>query len=458
MTNQVDSFNALSLQQLNEKDALAETFTASIRPSRYYSSYIEAATSRSDSRKFGSDRWHRPTDGIDSTLAFVHYVACLPQNWAVEYTSSAEIGVIIDCNRRSRLRFLGSGLSFSVYEAQRPGKAVPGKVVPGKMTMESIKWNTEEPRLVAIKVPATRSQVSETREDGSWEATAIRAVAWELHVLTHHTIRQSENIIKILGYTWKNTPDGQNVIPALVLELADQGSLDDLLDFHEYCLCFSLKKKLCLDVAEGLALLHKALIIHGDLKTTNVLLSTGSDGELVAKLSDFGCAVHMLGPNENACLPGHSPPWDAPEASSESIPFKDLPKVDIYCWGLLLWRVMLDGRTPFDFHRLPTDSLDEGFQPFFDKINVDAKIEMAQSLKLEANDKFLKLVIGSVDRKGLDVKCLEDVLSISLRRDPSERVYNIETVIKILRSKLVSEDSLDRFILPFISKTILSQS
>ena len=49
------------------------------------------------------------------------------------------------------------------------------------------------------------------------------------------------------------------------------------------------RRKICLDVARGLAYLHeesRLKIVHRDIKTSNILL----DKDLNAKISDFGLA------------------------------------------------------------------------------------------------------------------------------------------------------------------------
>ena len=46
-----------------------------------------------------------------------------------------------------------------------------------------------------------------------------------------------------------------------------------------------------LQVCSGMSLLHSYGIVHRDLKPANVLL----DGNLVAKVADFGLAAHVGG-------------------------------------------------------------------------------------------------------------------------------------------------------------------
>ena len=58
-----------------------------------------------------------------------------------------------------------------------------------------------------------------------------------------------------------------------------------------------------LDVATGMSYLHKLGIVHGDLKSANVLLkSTATDLRgYHCKIADFGCVLRVY--NGYVCLP-----------------------------------------------------------------------------------------------------------------------------------------------------------
>ena len=87
---------------------------------------------------------------------------------------------------------------------------------------------------------------------------------------------------------------------------------------------------------------------------SNVLLCKDGNGDMMAKLSDFGCSIILA--DEYATemtLRGRSPSWDAPEAVGP-IPKHLLHKTDIYSYGLLYWRLMLNDADPFDLdHNSP---------------------------------------------------------------------------------------------------------
>ncbi len=73
-------------------------------------------------------------------------------------------------------------------------------------------------------------------------------------------------------------------VPFLAMEIADGGSLEDRRErFGDAAWALPILR----EIAEGLAALHDAGVVHRDLKPGNVLF-TGSDATAVAKISDFG--------------------------------------------------------------------------------------------------------------------------------------------------------------------------
>lgn len=107
-----------------------------------------------------------------------------------------------------------------------------------------------------------------------------------------------------VGYTDISTPDFEEKSDAwervyLVQEFMNKGTLKSLIQ-HQMCTTgrrvYSSTQALrwALQIAKGLRYLHKSKpkVIHRDLKMENVLLKQNEDGEIVAKLADFGlCAM-----------------------------------------------------------------------------------------------------------------------------------------------------------------------
>ncbi|KAL3467388.1 kinase-like domain-containing protein [Aspergillus heterothallicus] len=129
----------------------------------------------------------------------------------------------------------------------------------------------------------------------------LRSLMNETRILTHNYLYWHANIINFVGVAWymDETSWSPHVVaqPRIVLEQADQ-TLDGFLDMYAE-IPFRTRLCLCLDVANGLAALHKCGIIHGDVKPANVLLFQApsldpgmSTDRYSAKLADFSHSFH----------------------------------------------------------------------------------------------------------------------------------------------------------------------
>lgn len=177
----------------------------------------------------------------------------------------------------------------------------------------------------------------------------LESVCLEILALTHPPLRDHPNIIDLLGLTW-TTEREKSLEPALVVELAEYGSLDKYLLSHS--LDRAAKAKICVGVADGLDVLHQCAVIHGDVKCENVLVVRGANDSITPKLSDFGFSLVLPQEQLGTKLIG-TPRWSAPELSqghSDRV-MQDpshFPLLDIYSYGLLVWRVLKDGQDPFN--------------------------------------------------------------------------------------------------------------
>lgn len=235
----------------------------------------------------------------------------------------------------------------------------------------------------------------------------LRSVILELRVLTHPPIRNHRNIVKLSAIGWKPDDSDPNLRwPYLVMEYADQGTLHDLQK-RSPSLTYNVRKQLCLDVAEGLDALHKCGIIHGDVKAENTLIFTDGQHGYVAKLGDFGYSI--LENERQQSLIGGTHPWTAPETKN-SMPREQWKCTDIYSYGLLVWRCLLDGKSPFDILNLPG--------------NPDMKRESIQRIK--ESDELVQLASNTLSTANNDdirgsVQTLRKVLQSTLRAAPGDR-------------------------------------
>ncbi|KAL4965479.1 uncharacterized protein BDV14DRAFT_199883 [Aspergillus stella-maris] len=261
--------------------------------------------------------------------------------------------------------------------------------------------------------------------------TALDTVR-EIRVLTHQPIRRHSNIISLVAFEWVFWP-GENpgVSPVLCLERSELG---DLATFQrEHKLQYETKKRIFLDVANGLLGLHETGVVHGDIKSENILIFESDEG-YTAKLCDFGFAVFLADiSKEKARLLGGTHPWTAPEWKKE-LPFPRyfLKLTDVYSLGLLLWRLLLDGDNPFKHLLLKDKNIDQA------KVEDPPLLYYAQASILPLPDYAFHL---------LEIFAL---LACTIQRNPSKR--NLRAAIRIASDE---EQLVSRKILPQLTNNPL---
>ncbi len=103
-------------------------------------------------------------------------------------------------------------------------------------------------------------------------------------------------------------------------------------------------------IAEGMAYLHKQGIMHRDLKSLNVLV-VGQSRPIQVKIADFGISKYINTPSERGAVGTGF--WRAPEVLSALRDGITQPsytsKADVYSYGMTCYEV-LTGLIPFDGH------------------------------------------------------------------------------------------------------------
>ena len=194
-------------------------------------------------------------------------------------------------------------------------------------------------RTVAVKM------VSVDDDDA---AVAMRRELKALRALRH------PNVVALLGAV---ADDDEGLLWA-VLEFAPHGSLHRLLHKgtpDELLACFGARDALpglgvafwsvATDVAAAVAFLHRRKVVHGDIKSANVLL--GSYG--VAKISDFGLArvVGTRGFTRASSAHGGTAAYMAPELGDAGALDRGGESADVFAYAVLVAE-LLSGREPFD--------------------------------------------------------------------------------------------------------------
>ncbi len=102
-------------------------------------------------------------------------------------------------------------------------------------------------------------------------------------------------------------------------------------------LFLSARKRLTIarDVCDGLQYMHSKGMVHGDIKSLNILL----DKEGNAKLCDFGLTtVGLAISTVNTSSSGGTAAWSAPEILCQGQ--RHTPQTDMYALGVLMWELL----------------------------------------------------------------------------------------------------------------------
>jgi len=155
------------------------------------------------------------------------------------------------------------------------------------------------------------------------------------------TSLQHENIVALRGFSFEN----YNLV--LVYDHMSKGSLDKALhgnnDDNNF-LIWERRNKIAIDIARALEFLHLGgvtqSVIHGDVKSSNVLLSE----DFGARLCDFGLAKQVSASTPHLTCTDITGTFGylAPEYFSYG---KVNEKIDVYAFGVVLLEI-ISGRRP----------------------------------------------------------------------------------------------------------------
>jgi len=239
-------------------------------------------------------------------------------------------------------RFLGQGASFEVSSKKVPQSE--GFVFEVNAIGVSISTRQGQHKERTLVYKTARIAFGSMGEPLAKDRRAMNSVMMEIYALMHPPLYEHANIVTLLALGWGTNPfESSYRLPVIVTEYADCGTLADLQ--AREILTSEVKRSISLEIAYGLQVIHRCGIIHGDMKSENVLIFSHPQKKYVAKLGDFGFSIvgEASAPRVNI---GGTMPWRAPE-SHVPVARECLAKTDVYSYGLTIWRLAMDGSNPF---------------------------------------------------------------------------------------------------------------
>lgn len=248
-------------------------------------------------------------------------------------------GILHDVAFSPKCPILGTGHHFTAFAAPFDAEDRGFTPVDGRAI---------NPEVYCLKTPnfnsngAADSPVSKNAFREEYYKTTLQ----EIRVLLHPHLRRCENVISLFGLDFQEDYDDYTVAwPVLLMEYAEYGTLATLQE--DITIDNELARILLLGIARGIKALHECNIIHGDVKSENVLICRHARCKYIAKLADFGLSVINPDPEvKTHRLPGGTLLWAAPEIR-RGLSSEGLRQTDVYSFGLTAWRVLANHSTPF---------------------------------------------------------------------------------------------------------------
>ena len=250
---------------------------------------------------------------------------------------------------------------------------------------------------------------------------------FQAEVLLLSKIRH-RHLVSLVGYC---DEQGQMI---LVYEFMENGTLKGLISGGEVAPPhWKQRLEICIGAARGIHYLHTGdaqAIIHRDLKTSNILL----DGELVAKVSDFG--LSRSGPavgrtHVSTAVKGSFGYLDPEYFRTQQL----TEKSDVYSFGVVLLEVLcaravIDPDLPGDQINLAEWAVISHRRGRIEEI-IDPRLKSDPSISSASLKKFAETAIRCLEPYGDDRPAIGDVL------------WNLEYCLQLQRSSETRRDPFD---------------
>jgi serine/threonine protein kinase len=291
--------------------------------------------------------------------------------------------------------FLGAGASYRVY-------------------MQKFKQWGKPVAVKHIKSTASEGNIENFPSLGRQRLTVLREI-YSLCLFNGHP-----NITNLLAWGQHNLGE---LTAFLITDYASLGSLDSFLRENRGGLKADHLFKICANVAEGIHAMHSQRMVHGDVKTANILIFEDAcdRGQFTAKISDLGFSISLDFDDGDACYRGTNL-YNAPEVKgqgSRRLQDLDFLACDVYSYGLLVWSVFKYG--DFFLKDLSTFTVgDSSEEQMLDSVSALQLLEHAVEFAWARDSRD-------------EAKVLNDVLSACLQADPVARL-SIRSICRILNA------------------------
>jgi len=247
-------------------------------------------------------------------------------------------------------------------------------------------FDTIENEIVALKI----AEVKQGQE----------AVSLQKEVELASSLKRHVNIARYSACYRFDLPNGH--FDFGILQYYPLGNLSQLVKSKK--LTFEEKEQIAKGVISGINHLHENSVVHRDLKSANILISEGYQGEYVPKIADFGLSKQFA-QNENSYFSNSFTGGSLLYVAPEQLEGKELRKnVDLWSLGVVLYE-LFTGETPF------RASVDEGSET--------ARAEIIRKIRTAT----IPSALNTVPAKW------QEVIRGCLVPDPSKRMKSIEEVM-----------------------------
>jgi proto-oncogene tyrosine-protein kinase ROS len=138
--------------------------------------------------------------------------------------------------------------------------------------------------------------------------------------------------------------------PLIILtEYMNKGDLLGVLQDSRPHMDLHLQMRFAAEVADGMIYLSNEMdCVHRDLAARNIMIHEDREGEMHAKIADFGLSRHVYSGIYTPTTVKKARPLPAKWMALESlIDFVFTTRSDVWSFGVLLWEIMTLGRNPY---------------------------------------------------------------------------------------------------------------